>query len=164
MGQVSSPSYAALWVKSNFSFLEGASHPEELVAHAHARGLAALALTDRDGVYGSVRAHVTALPLGLPLLHGAQISVGEPDELLGLGEYALPILVRGNPAGEKIREIHGAPSVIRFEGERFKLRQARAHPALVSRRIHRKPDTLLARCVGSPAFDQRYLIPHLKGP
>jgi hypothetical protein len=37
-------------------------------------------------VYGSVRAHVTAMPLGLPLIHGAQISVGEPDELLGLGE------------------------------------------------------------------------------
>jgi error-prone DNA polymerase len=71
-------------VKSNFSFLEGASHPEELVAAAHARGLAALALTDRDGVYGSVRAHVTAEPLGQRLIHGAQISVGEPDELLGL--------------------------------------------------------------------------------
>jgi error-prone DNA polymerase len=84
MGQATS--YAALWVKSNFSFLEGASHPEELVAAAHAHGLAALALTDRDGVYGSVRAHVTALPLGLPLIHGAQISVGEPDELLGLAE------------------------------------------------------------------------------
>ena len=83
MGQVS---YAPLWVKTNFSFLEGASHPEELVAQAHALGLRALAVTDRDSVSGSVRAHVAALPLGLPLLHGAQLSVGEPDELLGLGE------------------------------------------------------------------------------
>jgi error-prone DNA polymerase len=99
MGQVSTPAYAALWVKSNFSFLEGASHPEELVAHAHARGLAALALTDRDGVYGSVRAHVTAGPLGLPLIHGAQISVGEPDELLGLAE------LDGRPKPVKRRKV-----------------------------------------------------------
>jgi error-prone DNA polymerase len=77
-------SYAALWVKSNFSFLEGASHPEELVAAAHGLGLRGLALTDRDGVYGSVRAHVTAAERGVPLIHGAQLSVGEPDELLGL--------------------------------------------------------------------------------
>ena len=46
-----------LWCKSNFSFLEGASRPEELVVEAHRLGLGALALTDRDGVYGVVRAH-----------------------------------------------------------------------------------------------------------
>ena len=62
MGQVS---YAALWVKSNFSFLEGASHPEELAQQARALGLRALALTDRDSVSGSVRGHVAALPIDL---------------------------------------------------------------------------------------------------
>jgi error-prone DNA polymerase len=46
--------YTPLWVKSNHSFLEGASHPEELVMRAHALGLTALAITDRDGVYGAV--------------------------------------------------------------------------------------------------------------
>jgi hypothetical protein len=56
------------------------------VARAQALGLPALAVTDRDSVSGSVRAHVQAQPCGLPLIHGAQISVGEPDELLGLGE------------------------------------------------------------------------------
>ena len=45
MGQTS---YAPLWVKTNFSFLEGASHPEELVTRAHELGLRALAVTDRD--------------------------------------------------------------------------------------------------------------------
>ena len=50
--------YAALWCKSNFSFLEGASHPDELVEQAHALGVQAIALTDRDGVHGVVRAHV----------------------------------------------------------------------------------------------------------
>ena len=83
MGQIE---YAALWVKSNFSFLEGASHPEELAQQAKTLGLRALALTDRDSVSGSVRGHVSALPLALPLIHGAQLGIGEPDELLGLAE------------------------------------------------------------------------------
>ncbi len=82
MGQVD---YAALWVKSNFSFLEGASHPEELVERAQALGLPALAVTDRDSVSGSVRAHMQALACGLPLIHGAQISVGEPADVWGGG-------------------------------------------------------------------------------
>ena len=69
--------YAALWVKSNYAFLEGASHPEELVERAHGLGLAALAVTDRDGVYGVARAHVRAKELGQRLIVGAQLSVGE---------------------------------------------------------------------------------------
>jgi error-prone DNA polymerase len=71
--------YVPLWCKSNFSFLEGASHPEELVEAASALGLGALALTDRDGLYGVVRAHTRARALGQRLLVGAQLSV-EPDE------------------------------------------------------------------------------------
>ena len=68
-------SYFPLWCRSNFSFLEGASHPEELVAEAHARGLPGLALTDRDGLYGMVRAHLRARALGLRLIVGADVSV-----------------------------------------------------------------------------------------
>ncbi|GAB4264660.1 MAG: error-prone DNA polymerase [Deferrisomatales bacterium] len=86
-----SRSYAALWCKSNFSFLEGASHPEELVERAHAAGLEALALTDRDGVYGLVRAHVKARELGVHLIAGAQVTVeGSPLVLLAAdrGGYA----------------------------------------------------------------------------
>ncbi len=69
-------SYIPLWVKSNYSFLEGASHPEELVVRAHELGLHALALTDRHGVYGIVRAHLQARSLGLKLLVGAELRVG----------------------------------------------------------------------------------------
>ena len=61
-------SYVPLWCKSNFSFLEGASHPAELVAQAHALGLPAVAITDRDGVYGVVRAYVKAKELGIKLI------------------------------------------------------------------------------------------------
>jgi error-prone DNA polymerase len=67
--------YAPLWCKSNGSFLEGASHPEELVDEARRLGLQTLALTDRDGVYGVVRAHEKAREVGLTLVIGAQVTV-----------------------------------------------------------------------------------------
>ncbi|MBK8168741.1 MAG: error-prone DNA polymerase [Sandaracinaceae bacterium] len=70
--------YAPLWCKTNYSFLEGASHPEELVEEAHRLGLRSLAITDRDGLYGIVRAHVKAKELGIHLIIGAEVSVGEP--------------------------------------------------------------------------------------
>ena len=71
-------SYVPLWCKSNFSFLEGASHPEELVEQAHTHGLRSLALTDRDGIYGVVRAYVKAQELGVHLIIGAEVTVGDP--------------------------------------------------------------------------------------
>ena len=67
--------YVPLWCKSNFSFLEGASHPEELIERAHELGLPALALTDRDGVFGLPRAHVRAEELGVKLILGAQVTL-----------------------------------------------------------------------------------------
>jgi error-prone DNA polymerase len=67
--------YAALYTKSNFSFLEGASHPDELVDQANLHGLRSLAVCDRDGLYGIVRAHVRAQESGLHLIVGAEISV-----------------------------------------------------------------------------------------
>jgi error-prone DNA polymerase len=67
--------YVPLWVKSNHSFLEGASFPEELVERAHALGLPAVAITDRDGVYGLVRAHMRAKELGIRILTGAQVTL-----------------------------------------------------------------------------------------
>ena len=45
--------YAELHCHSNFSFLDGASHPEELAAEAARLGLSALALTDHNGLYGA---------------------------------------------------------------------------------------------------------------
>ncbi len=67
--------YVPLWCKSHGSFLEGASAPETLVACAAALHLPALALTDRDGVYGIVRAHAAAAEHGVHLLIGAQVTV-----------------------------------------------------------------------------------------
>ena len=74
--------HASLWCKSNFSFLEGASHPEELVEAAHGFGLQALALTDRDGVYGAVRAHRRAKELGFRLIHGSEITLDDDSRIV----------------------------------------------------------------------------------
>jgi len=75
--------YVPLWNKTNGSFLEGASHPEELVEEAQRLGLRSLAVTDRDGVYGVVRAHVKAKEIGVHLLLGGQVTV-EDDSVIVL--------------------------------------------------------------------------------
>ena len=56
--------YAELHAKTNFSFLEGASHPDELVQRAAELGYAALAVTDRNSLAGVVRAHQAAKEAG----------------------------------------------------------------------------------------------------
>src|ERR1700760_3132372 len=64
--------YAELHALSNFSFLRGASQPEELVEQAKRLGYCAIALTDECSLAGVVRAHVAAKETGLPLIIGAE--------------------------------------------------------------------------------------------
>ncbi|WP_285786780.1 error-prone DNA polymerase [Micromonospora sp. NBRC 101691] len=80
--------YAELHAHTNFSFLDGASHPEELAEEAARLGLTALAVTDHDGFYGVVRFAEAARALRLPTVVGAELSLdlpgpqnGEPDPL-----------------------------------------------------------------------------------
>jgi error-prone DNA polymerase len=67
--------YAELHCHSNFSFLDGASHPEELAAEAVRLGLDALALTDHDGLYGIVRFAEAAREVGLRTVFGAELTL-----------------------------------------------------------------------------------------
>ncbi|MBX3285846.1 MAG: error-prone DNA polymerase [Actinobacteria bacterium] len=91
--------YAELHCHSNFSFLDGASHPEELAEEAARLGLEALAVTDHDGFYGVVRFAEAARQVGLPTVFGAELTLdgpvappmGEPDPP---GEH-LVLLARG---------------------------------------------------------------------
>jgi error-prone DNA polymerase len=69
--------YAELHCVSNFTFLRGASHPEELVARAHELNYAALAITDECSLAGIVRAHVAAKECGLKLIVGSEIRLGD---------------------------------------------------------------------------------------
>jgi error-prone DNA polymerase len=82
------PAYAELQCASNFSFLRGASHPEQLVARAAELGYAALAITDECSVAGVVRAHGEAKRQGIALIVGSQFRVsdenGKPFRLIAL--------------------------------------------------------------------------------
>ncbi|MBP1684443.1 MAG: dnaE2 [Deltaproteobacteria bacterium] len=69
--------YIELHCRSAFSFLAGASLPEELIERAAALGYPALALGDRDGVYGAPRFHAAAKRAGVRALVGAEIRLGE---------------------------------------------------------------------------------------
>jgi error-prone DNA polymerase len=93
--------YAELHCHTNFSFLDGASHPEELAVEAARLGLAGLAVTDHDGLYGVVRFALAARDHGLPTVFGAEMTLGitrpangEPDPE---GEHLL-VLAEG-PVG-----------------------------------------------------------------
>ena len=66
--------YAEIYCTTNFSFLQGASHPEELVSRAAELGYNALAITDENSLAGIVRAHAAAASAGLKLLIGAKIT------------------------------------------------------------------------------------------
>jgi error-prone DNA polymerase len=81
--------YAELHAHSNFTFLEGSSHPEELVEAAAALGLAALALTDRDGLYGAVRFSKAAAERNLPGIVGSELTFGDGDRIVALVENEL---------------------------------------------------------------------------
>ena len=74
--------YAELRVSSNFSFLSGASHPEELVRAAAGLGHRAMGIADRNTLAGIVRAHVAAREVGLRLVVGARLDLEDGASLL----------------------------------------------------------------------------------
>src|SRR3954468_1461114 len=109
--QTSTVPYAELHCHSNFSFLDGASHPEELAEEAARLGLTGLAITDHDGFYGVVRFSEAARDLDLPTIFGAELSLGlskpqngEPDpegrHLLVLAKDAAGYAALGSLIGE----------------------------------------------------------------
>ena len=104
--------YAPLWCKSYYSFLEGASAPDDLVARAAALKLPALALTDKDGVYGVPAAYQAARGAGIALIIGSQVTVVD----LGLaaacsgGVMVDPSTIAGLASGS-IDPFGGTPTV-----------------------------------------------------
>src|SRR5437764_364546 len=80
----SAVAYAELHCHSNFSFLDGASHPEELVEEAVRLGLEALAVTDHDGLYGIVRFAEAAREVGLRTVFGSELTLDRHDHLVVL--------------------------------------------------------------------------------
>jgi error-prone DNA polymerase len=80
--------YAELHAYSNFTFLTGASHPEELIERAAELGLAAVALTDRDGLYGAVRFAAHARSCRVEAIVGSELTFDDGARLVLLVENA----------------------------------------------------------------------------
>ena len=74
--------YTELQVTSNFSFLRGASHPEELVQHAAGLGYTAIAITDRNSFAGIVRGHVAAKEKGIRIIPACRLDLLDGPSLL----------------------------------------------------------------------------------
>src|SRR5213592_1279475 len=80
------PLYAELHCHSAYSFLDGASPPDELLAEAHLLGIPALALTDKNGIYGSLAFAHAAQPLGMQAITGAEVTLTDGSHLVLLAE------------------------------------------------------------------------------
>ncbi|NPT58674.1 error-prone DNA polymerase [Paraburkholderia elongata] len=89
------PDYAELQCASNFSFLHGASHAEDLAARAAQLGYAALAVTDECSLAGVVRAHVEAKKAGLPFIVGSHFHLTNADGSPALSFTALAMTREG---------------------------------------------------------------------
>ena len=99
--------YIELHTASGFSFLEGASLPEDLVAEAARLGYPALALCDRDGVYGAPRFHKAATEAGVRPLVGCEISL----DLVGTGNPAGPTNLPSRDARKVKSHKLGKPAI-----------------------------------------------------
>jgi error-prone DNA polymerase len=101
------PAYAELHALSNFTFLRGASHPDELVDRAAELGYSALALTDECSLAGAVRAHMAAKEKKLKLLLGSELRLQDGPSLLCLAKdregygNLCALLTRGRRSAEK---------------------------------------------------------------
>jgi error-prone DNA polymerase len=127
--------YVPLWVKTNHSFLEGASHPEELVDAAHAHRLPAMAITDRDGLYGIVKSWARSEELRKEHGHAPRIVVGAE------------LSVRLDPRGE-VSEGASEPEGAWTDGERAWRPVAGNTPDPSGERSGRRPDRVLRSRAG----------------
>ena len=119
MGSEQKPHYIEFHARSAFSFLEGASVPEELIAAAKELNMPAMALLDRDGVYCSPRFHLAAQKIGIKAHIGAEITVQSPmsnvqsqkkDETAHVGPWTLDFGLK--PSGHQ-NETFSLPLLVR---------------------------------------------------
>jgi len=119
-------SYAELQVTSNFSFLRGGSHPEELAEQAAAYGYTAIAITDRNTVAGLVRAHIAAKRHGVRFIPACRLDLADGPSLLAYPtskngwERLCKLLTTGNLRTEKgkcelyVRDVFACAEDLKF--------------------------------------------------
>ena len=140
----SRPRYAELHCITNFSFLEGASHPDELVERAGDLGYEALAITDRNSLAGVVRADTAAKAVGLKLIIGAEITLRNA--------LSVVLLATDRPAYGRLARIitSGRRRAPKGECELYFEDLADLSTGLLA-------CVLPSRKLGTSAFDQKYL-------
>jgi len=102
-------SYVELHCKSNFSFLEGANHPEDLIARAGEIDYGALAITDRNGLYGVVRFSEAAIEQGVRPIFGSEITLEDGTHLV--------LLVKNRFGYASLSRMLGAAQMLSKKGE-----------------------------------------------
>jgi len=119
-------SYAELHCHSNFSFLDGASHPEALAEEASRLGLEALALTDHNGFYGIVRFAEAARAIGLPTVFGAEITLTAQGRVAREEAATQHQVATGQVPDSHAPDPHGEHLLVLAEGPAGYARLARA--------------------------------------
>jgi error-prone DNA polymerase len=133
------PDYAELQCVSNFSFLRGASHAEELVARAARLGYSALALTDECSLAGVVRAHGEAKKWGLHLLIGSQFRLVNAD---GSAAFSLILLATTREAYGNLSELITLARTRAEKGSYLLRPTDLSAPESSWRHLHRLPECL----------------------
>lgn len=146
------PQYAELFCLSNFSFLQGASHAEELVARAVQLGYSALALTDECSLAGVVRAHAEAKKAGLPLVIGAHFHLKNPD---GSQALSLILLAQNRNGYGNLSELITLGRMRAAKGEYFLTPQDLAEPAPEYAHLKHMPDCLAILLPAYPGHESQ---------
>ena len=140
--------YAELHAHSSFSFLDGASSPEELAEEAVRLGLESLTLTDHDGVYGVVRFAEAAEALGLPTAFGAELSLDVPLPATQAERMVAARVGTPDPPGSHLlalaRDPDGYAGLCRAISTAQLRGGAKGRPGLRPRRAHRRRRRALA--------------------
>ena len=148
------PQYAELFCLSNFSFLQGASHAEELVLRAVQLGYFALALTDECSLAGVVRAHGEAKKAGLPLVIGAHFHLKNRD---GSPALSLILLARNRNGYGNLSELITLGRMRANKGEYFLTPEDLAEPDGGHAHLRHMPDCLAILLPAYPGHEARDL-------
>ena len=122
--------YAELHCHTNFSFLDGAAHPEELALRAAELGYTALGITDHDGFRGVVKVHRAAQQVGLPVVYGTE--VGMNRNASSPGEEPPDEPVQELVAAEAVSEARKRGRIRRMHGSKPMLLPAKDHLVLLA--------------------------------
>ena len=145
------PAYAELFCFSNFTFLHGASHAEELVARAAQLGYAGLAVTDECSLAGVVRAHVAAEEAKLPLVIGSYFQLHNAD---GSPAFGMILLAQNREGYGNLSELITLARMRAPKGEYRLTPQDLSRPDRENIHLRGMPDCLAILVPAFPAKEE----------